>query len=235
MKVDRKKSFLSRPLSNITTSNHSPSSKYVDPYIFNSIFPSTNKIHHSLKRCRRNRRLKKPYRCYQYWCTHCSRDQADDNTKLALDFSKQLQQPAFVTILLLFISSPTPKVWKRKINKAINLIDLPGLWWPEIAFKKDKVMDIADKGYGYDKQRQYLLHLHGIIDMKDRNELKAVFNKSNQCRVELIGKGHYAAKSMEENISAIAKYCTKKDYRKNDIAIIERNPTGFGYRITKRQ
>ena len=246
----------------ITTSNHSYSSNSLIPsqqstpvvphislYAYKQLFKDKdkkhNRIHSSITNCKRNRKNRKKYestpfydkkylyKCDEYWCSDCSKDESDALIKTTLTFTQTLSRPAFATIILRFIKSPAPNAWKRDITKAIHLINLPGIFYPEIAFKKDKVMAIADKGYGYDKDHQYLLHLHGIIDLKDRIKIKSKFDKPYQIKIEEIGIGNYAWKSWERNIADIVKYSTKKNYLKSDRLIIEMNPNGFGYHITK--
>jgi len=158
--------------------------------------------------------------------------------KTSMAFSRSLDTPAFATVLLIFIKSPTPKAWKRYVNKAMADIEaagIKGLWWPEIAFKEDQPKQIDEKTFGLSSERRHLVHLHGIVDLKDHETLHTLFPQSNQVRVEEIGIGKYACMTFQQNITCITRYSTKKDWRKDDVSIIEANPEGFGYRTTEEK
>lgn len=194
------------------------------------------KVTGAIKRCRRSRRNGRCYRCYEHWCKECSKYQTDQVISETLSFVQdELETPAFATVLVKFIKSPSNSACKREMNKAIKSIKdvgIAGVWFPEIAFKADKPKQIDDAVLGLSDKRRYLVHLHGIISLKDKATLKAMFPIPEQTHVTQIGIGKYAVMSLEKNIENVVRYSTKKDWKSGDIAVIEENVNGFGVRRT---
>ncbi len=105
------------------------------------------------------------------------------------------------------------------------------MWFPEIAFKGDKLLkSINPSDFGFTKKRQYLFHIHGLVEQQHYDELRRKFPAKNQVKVKQVGAGKYQSFSFDQNISNIVKYSTKRNFKtKTDIAIIEANPNGFGH------
>ena len=208
---------------------------------FNKLFtdnhqPEKRKVTGAIKRCRRSRRNGRRYRCYEHWCKECSKYKTDQVISETLSFVQdELETPAFATVLVKFIKSPSNSACKREMNKAIKSIKdvgIAGVWFPEIAFKADKTKQIDDTVLGLSDKRRYLVHLHGIISLKDKATLKAMFPIPEQVHVTQIGIGSYSVMSLEKNIENVVRYSTKKDWKSGDIAVIEENVNGFGVRRT---
>ncbi|MDP7549136.1 MAG: hypothetical protein QGF20_17755 [Alphaproteobacteria bacterium] len=190
----------------------------------------------AIKRCRNYRENGRGYPCHEHWCKECDAERWNIVVQDSLSFvNKELDTPVFATVLLKFIKSPTPKVWKRITNKAIKEIEMTGItgiWFPEIAFKADKPKQIDKKEFGFSSERRHFVHLHGIMSLKDKARLKAMFPIPEQTHVIQIGIGSYACMSMEQNIINVVRYSTKKKWKTGDVAVIEANANGFGCRLT---
>jgi len=208
---------------------------------FNKLFINNHstekgKVTEAIKRCRRSRRNGNRYRCYEHWCKECSRYKTEQVISETLSFAQgELDTPAFATVLVKFIKSPSNSACKREMNKAIKSIkdaDITGIWFPEIAFKADKLKQIDEAVLGLSDKKRYLVHLHGIMSLRDKATLKAMFPIPEQAHVTQIGIGNYSVMSMEKNIENVVRYSTKKDWKASDIAVIEANANGFGVRRT---
>ena len=208
---------------------------------FNKLFIDNHstekgKVTEAIKRCRRSRRNRNRYRCYEHWCKECSKYKTAQVISETLSFVQdELETPAFATLLVKFIKSPSNSACKREMNKAIKSIKVAGItgfWFPEIAFKADKPKQIDEAVLGLSDKKRYLVHLHGIMSLEDKATLKAMFPIPEQVHVTQIGIEKYSVMSLEENIENVVRYSTKKDWKANDIAVIEANGNGFGVRRT---
>jgi hypothetical protein len=132
--------------------------------------------------------------------------------------------------LIKFVKTPSHSAHKRITNQAIRIIKsagIAGIWYPEIAFKGDQPKAIDAKLIGYSESKQHLVHIHGIISISDKASLKSIFPIKKQAQVTEIGIGDYACMSLEQNLINVIRYSTKKDWKTEDIPVIEANEFGF--------